>query len=62
MFSAQAWQDWKPLILEHGASMFLSLLHMIVIIIAGWITCVSSAAYFVSWSRSSYGIATTMTR
>jgi small conductance mechanosensitive channel len=38
MFSAQAWQDWKPLILEHGASMFLSLLHMIVIITAGWIT------------------------
>lgn len=37
MFSAQAWQDWKPVFLEHGASMFFSLLHMIVIVIAGWI-------------------------
>lgn len=38
MFSASAWPDWKPVILEHGASMLFSLLHIIVIIVAGWLT------------------------
>lgn len=37
MFSAQAWTDWKPVVLEHGASMLFSLLHIIVIVIVGWI-------------------------
>lgn len=37
MFSAQSWEEWKPILFEHGASAALAAAHIIVIVVIGWI-------------------------
>lgn len=37
MFSAQSWEEWKPILFEHGASAALAVAHIIVIVVVGWI-------------------------
>lgn len=37
MFSAQSWEEWKPILFEHGASAMLAFAHIIVIVVVGWI-------------------------
>lgn len=37
MFSAQSWEEWKPILFEYGASAMLAFAHIIVIVIVGWI-------------------------
>lgn len=37
MFSAEALQEWKPILVEHGAEAVESLLRIVIIIVLGWI-------------------------
>jgi len=47
MFSAQSWEEWKPILFEHGASATLAVVHIIVIVVVGLI-CVRALRRVIS--------------
>ena len=51
MFSAESWEQWKPIVYEHGAQAALSLLHIIVVVIAGWLVVRTMRRLLVQFER-----------
>jgi small conductance mechanosensitive channel len=51
MFSAESWEQWKPIFYQHGAQAALSLLHIIVVVIAGWLVVRALRRLLVQFER-----------